>query len=348
MFFKKSFWTTRNVIFIIFIIAMLCIIPKISSILMLFFGAYVIACALNPYICKLQAKMNRNLATVAVLSISGLTILALILPIFFIAFNEISHFITTFPNKLTHISNFILNGEVYGYKIQNLIDINQLIGSSTTFAQNILSKSLNFTLALTQVIVIVVAMTMIVYYIAVDLEYIKKKFVQFFPPELKLKTESIIVAISYKVGAYVRAQLISLAAVGIMVMILLMILRVEYATLLGVISGVLDIIPILGPAIALLLILLVVCPATHLKVILIICGFLLCQQLSNYAVKPFLFGKMMQIHPLTVFLALFLASQLLGFWGVILSHAIATTICILIDEIYLKPMNVKGRNFDEN
>ena len=70
-------------------------------------------------------------------------------------------------------------------------------------------------------------------------------------------------------------------------------------------------------------------------------GFLAVQQISNYVVRPVLFGKMMSLHPLMIFLALFLAQQFLGFWGVILSPAIAATVCVLIDELYLKPINLK-------
>ena len=70
MFFKKSFWSSKNIIFIIFVIAMLFLLPKTVSILLLFFGAYVIACALNPYVNKLQKKMNRTLASALVMCIS--------------------------------------------------------------------------------------------------------------------------------------------------------------------------------------------------------------------------------------------------------------------------------------
>ena len=347
MFFKKSFWTSKNIIFIIFVLTMLFILPKTISILLLFFGAYVIACALNPYVNNLEKKMNRTLASTLVMSISLVSALALIIPIFIVAVNEIRHFIVSFPTKLTQISDFIMNGQVYGHKIQDLVDMNVIIGGSSNFAQSLLSKSLNITFAATQLVVILVAMTMIVYYIVLDKDYLKKKLLQFFPPDIKPKTETIITTISFKVGSYVRAQLISMAAVGLMVMIVLLILRIDYATLLGLISGVLDIIPILGPSIALFLILLVAYPMSMLKIVLVIAGFLLCQQLSNYVVKPFLFGKLMQMHPLTVFLALFLATQFLGFWGVILSPAIAATVCVLIDEIYLKPMNVKGNDINE-
>ena len=139
----------------------------------------------------------------------------------------------------------------------------------------------------------------------------------------------------------IRAQILSMVAVGIMVSIVLVIFRVEYSTLLGLISGILDIIPILGPSIALGVILLVAYPLGLTKLILIVLGFLAVQQISNYVVRPVLFGKMMSLHPLMIFLALFLAQQFLGFWGVILSPAIAATVCVLIDELYLKPINLK-------
>ena len=47
----------------------------------------------------------------------------------------------------------------------------------------------------------------------------------------------------------------------------------------------------------------------------------------------------MALHPLTLFLALFIAQKYLGLIGVILSPAIASTVCVLIDELYLKKIN---------
>ena len=83
-----------------------------------------------------------------------------------------------------------------------------------------------------------------------------------------------------------------------------------------------------------------------IKVLLAVIAFLVVQQISNYVIRPFLFGKFMALHPLMVFFALFIAQQFLGIWGVILSPAIASTICVLIDELYLIPMN-KGKELEE-
>ena len=82
---NKRFWTSKNLIFTGLVIVLLLILPKIVGILMLFFGAYVIACALNPYVTKLMVKMkNRTAASSLVILSSVLAIIALFIPIVFV------------------------------------------------------------------------------------------------------------------------------------------------------------------------------------------------------------------------------------------------------------------------
>ncbi len=335
----KRLWTTKNIIFSILVIALLFLLPKISGILMLFFAAYVIACAMNPYVVKLSAKMDRNAASSLVILGAIASILALFIPIFFVAYKEIKTFLLFFPQKLTNVTNYLLNATFYGHRLSDMLDLNSIMNSSSDVAKGLVDHSWSLTVGIFQLIMVSVALTMIVYYILVDKSYLKGKFIEFFPQNLKSKAEEILSAISSKVGGYVRAQILSMVAVGIMMTIGLVFLRVEYPILLGLITGILDIIPMLGPTIALAVILLVAYPLGLLKIVLIIIAFLVVQQLSNYIVRPVLFGKFMALHPLMIFFALFVSEQFLGFWGVILSPAIAATICVLIDELYIRPIN---------
>ena len=335
----KRLLTTKIIIFSILVIALLFLLPKISGILMLFFAAYVIACAMNPYVVKLSAKMDRNAASSLVILGAIASILALFIPIFFVAYKEIKTFLLFFPQKLTNVTNYLLNATFYGHRLSDMLDLNSIMNSSSDVAKGLVDHSWSLTVGIFQLIMVSVALTMIVYYILVDKSYLKGKFIEFFPQNLKSKAEEILSAISSKVGGYVRAQILSMVAVGIMMTIGLVFLRVEYPILLGLITGILDIIPMLGPTIALAVILLVAYPLGLLKIVLIIIAFLVVQQLSNYIVRPVLFGKFMALHPLMIFFALFVSEQFLGFWGVILSPAIAATICVLIDELYIRPIN---------
>ena len=49
----------------------------------------------------------------------------------------------------------------------------------------------------------------------------------------------------------------------------------------------------------------------------------------------------MDLHPLIIFFAVFVTAQYLGAIGVIFAPAIAATICVLVDELYLTPINAK-------
>ncbi len=344
--FKKNFWTTKNVVFLILTIILLLFLPKISGILLLFFASYVIAAALNPYVNKLQQKMSRGWASTIVLTGGLIAIVALFLPIIVIAYREIRVFVAMLPEKLTALANFILAQKFNGQSISDMVDLNSIIGSSSNLAQNIFSQSWNITMGFTQVIVVLFAITMIVFYLLVDKSYLRTKFLEFFPPNMKDMASCILSSITFKVGSYVRAQILSMITVGVMVMISLVILGIDYALLLGLISGILDIIPLLGPTIAVALIILVAAQTGWVKVVLAIAAFLIVQQISNYMIRPFLFGKFMALHPLMVFFSLFVAQEFLGVWGVILAPAIAATVCVLIDELYLIPIN-RSKDIEE-
>ncbi|MDR1168634.1 MAG: AI-2E family transporter [Heliobacteriaceae bacterium] len=340
----KKLRKTENIIFLILIAGLLFLIPQITEIVLMFFAAYVIACALNPFVAALQKRTSRTLASACVVSLSALSVVALFAPIFFVAFKEIKTFITFFPEKLAQIVKSIVNFKLFGQDIADLINLNSVINSSAGFTESVVNHSWNFTVNLFQFIVIIIAMLMIVYYVLVDKDYLKDKFIEFFPAEIKDKARAIIDTISLRVGGYVRIQILSMASVGFMMAIVLAVLGVDYPIFLGLITGTLDIIPLLGPAIALALTLLVAYPLGAVKIILIIVSFLVVQQLSNYIVRPILFGRFMALHPLMIFLALFMAEKFLGFWGVILSPAIAATVCVLIDELYLRPINHESLN----
>jgi len=340
-----KYLSVKYIAFIVGLIILLLIMPKIVDIVLLFFAAYVFACAMDPAVEKIQSKVRNNRTVASILVVCGgiLAVFALFAPIIFIAFNEIKAFISIFPNKIAAVTRYLTDFQLYGHKIADYISLSSIIDTTPDIAQNLFNQSINITMGIFQFFVVAVAIGMIVFYLLMDKKYIYEKFIELFPPELKQNASFISTSISSKVGGYVRAQILSMTTIGIMQMVMLMILGVEYPLLLGLITGILDIVPILGPVIALAIILLVAAPMSILKLFLIIITFFIIQQASNILVRPIVFGKFMKLHPLTIFLALFLSEQFLGFWGVILSPAIASTVCVLIDELYIKPINEKHK-----
>ena len=73
--------------------------------------------------------------------------------------------------------------------------------------------------------------------------------------------------------------------------------------------------------------------------LLILVVFAIAQIAENNLVRPYIFGKFLDLHPLIIFLALFITAQFLGVIGVIFAPAIAASVCVLIDELYIKNIN---------
>ena len=345
----KKLLNPKILILTILIIILLLLRPKLLELLMILFASFVLAAALNPFVNKLQKYIKNRSAASSIVVLTSITALfALILPIIVMCYKEIELFISIMPQKAANLYNFITHTKLYGKTISEMIPFENLANASTNIAQNVFNQSINITMAAAQTVFITLALTMFIYYILVDKKYLRNKFLEFFPPNLKEKAGSILYNITSKVGNYVRAQVLSMITVGVMVTIEVAILGIEYPVLLGLIAGICDIIPILGPTIAIAVIVAIAFPLGWVKIVLAIILFLAIQQISNYMIRPFLFGKFMQLHPINIMVALFVAEEFLGVWGVILSPAIAATICVLIDELYLTPINEKetGTNIE--
>ena len=336
----KKLLNIKTIIFILLTIAFILTVPKIIGLLMLLFASFVLAAALNPYVNKLEQKVkNRSLATMIVLLIVFAVVFALILPIIIMGVKEIEVVATVLPQKLFKFYETAVNFRLYGHSLADIVPADNVINASPDFAQGIFNHLSNITMGFFQLVFVTIILTMFIFYIIVDKTYFKSKFIEFFPPHFKQKAESILTDITSKVGNYIRAQILSMMAVGLMVTLAVAVLGIDYPVLLVLISGILDIIPILGPSIALAVIIMVAYPLGLVKIILAIVLFLAAQQISNYVVRPFLFGKFMKLHPITILVALIVAQEFLGILGVVLSPAIAATVCVLFDELYLAPIN---------
>ena len=147
--------------------------------------------------------------------------------------------------------------------------------------------------------------------------------------------------IAHKVGNYVFAQAIAMIFVGLLTTIGLWLIHHSHALLLGFITCIFDIIPVVGPAFAVALGLITSVNNGIGYIILTFAIYMIAQWAQNQFLRPIIFGKLLNMHPLMIIVALLISARFLGFMGVILSPAIACVICVLVDELYLNRINKK-------
>lgn len=338
--FVRKYITVKNIIFFIIAILFIIFVTKIKDIAILFFASYVIACSLNPLVDKLSAKkMNRPLASGlvlgAVLIVSGL----FLVPMFVMGGHQIKSFLTQLPAHIATVKEFVLSTPILNQTILSRLDMGEVISSTSNFTTKFVNSSIDFSMGFASAVVYFLAACIIIYYFLSDKEVVKKTYLSLFPRQLKDKADEIIEVISKKIGGYVLAQIVTIASVGIIMTIGLLILKVDYALILGILNAVLDLIPVIGPGIGLLITILMAYKMGPVTIALIIAVFIIAQWAENNLVRPYIFSKFLDLHPLIIYFFLFVTAQYLGVVGVIFAPAIAATVCVLIEELYIKNIN---------
>lgn len=342
MFFKNNN-TFRTILFIIIAIFFIWAIAQIKEIALLFFGAFVIACSLNPIVDKLEQKTPRALATTLVIILATALILVVFLPVFFVAIKEFKTLFSMIPDALRSFSDWINTLSVAGYKVSDFISTDSANIDSGSVATNIIDKSVSITMGILDGMTVILSIAMVVFYLVWEKKEINQSILKWFPPRMKKRAAEIITAIETKVGGYVFAQVLSMSTVAFFTVLGLMMCNIKYAFLLGIIAGILDIIPIVGPTIALILGCSSAIANGWIWIFPTIAVYLIAQWISNQLVRPVVFGKFMQLHPIVVLFSFFVCAKFLGVWGVIIAPAIAATIITLFDELYVKTIN-SGKN----
>ena len=342
MSFFSKFISNKNFMFVLLLILFIIFIVQIKDIAILFFAAFVISCSLNPIvdkICSKYKKVSRPAASGLVL-LGVLMICSLFLiPILISGGHQISSFIDTFPEKLEQSKAFITGLPFLSNTNLSNIDIGDVVSSASDVTTNIVDKSIMFSKGLAAFLIYFLAACIIIYYFMADKETVVKGYLSLFPENLKKRANEILDSISQKVGGYVLAQVVTIASVGIIISLGLALLGVDYAIILGLITAIFDLVPVVGPTVALIVILIAVCKLGALKIGLVILLFFFAQWAENNLVRPYVFGKLLDLHPLIIYFFLLVTAQYLGIIGLIFAPAIAATFCVLLEEIYIKNVN---------
>lgn len=331
--------TLKNIIFFFLIIFVIKFISSVKDLALLVFASFVIAASLDPLVNKLQQHMKRSMAVT--ISLIGFLVIAVgaFVPLVIILLEEINSLIAELPHKIVMVQNFIATKTIFGTKLSILLDPDNITMPSGEMLGNAVQKTIAASASIVGAIAIMFIIAMIVFYMLNDKAQMRRWFLNLFPPDIREKAAIVSHNITAKVGGFVIAQSTSMLSVGIVTAIGLAVLGIPYAMALGLISGILDIVPIVGPIIATLMGVSVAYSKGWGIIIAVVMVYVIAQWISNNFIRPLIFGKFMDLHPLVILLSFLVAAEFLDVWGVILAPAIAAVLAVLFDELYIKQIN---------
>ncbi|PKP60600.1 hypothetical protein CVT91_04850 [Candidatus Atribacteria bacterium HGW-Atribacteria-1] len=317
------------------LVVLFYVLSKLKWLFIYFSFALMLAYFFDPlYKFLLNKKAPKVLAIIIVF---GIIIALLILTIFFlipsvinqlnILYKEIPKFIENYQNMILSIkpqlSKFIDPADVETLLKENLSELQKgVLG----FSQSIIIYLSNIVSSITFGIVIV---PLILFYLMRDIFKFKENLYIFVLKENKKEFKEVLEEIDNIVSGFIRGRIIVCFIVGTLIGIGLYFLNLKFALIIGIISGVFNFIPYLGPIVGVILALIFALGSPWWTLLMIVVLFVLVNQLEAIYLNPNILGKGLGLHPLTVILSMLICGQLLGILGVLVAVPLAAILKVL-------------------
>lgn len=188
--------------------------------------------------------------------------------------------------------------------------------------QNLLNLSINITIKalamLPSAAVFVLISTVGTFFIVKDRAILRGFLLKVLPAQARTKTRNVFAELFKALTGFIKAYSILISITGVLTMIGLRLMGVEYALTLGIMTGLFDILPILGPGTIFIpwIIWEFAIGRTQMGVGLLLLYVIL--SVVRQFLEPKIVGDNLGLHPLATLVSLYVGLQLGGFTGMIL------------------------------
>lgn len=185
---------------------------------------------------------------------------------------------------------------------------------------------------------LVVIVPIVTFFLLADGHLILKAFLSIIPNAYFEMSALLIHRVTTSLKLFIRGQMIVAAAVGVMTAIGMAIIGLPYFLVIGIIAGLGNLIPYLGPIIGFIPALLVVAMQpeglTILPVFSIVIVFVFVQIIEGTFISPIAVGKSVNLHPLVVIIGVTVGGQLGGVLGMLIAVPLISIVKVTFEVLY--------------
>ncbi len=176
-------------------------------------------------------------------------------------------------------------------------------------------------------------------YFVIEAEHIWKNLVLWVPPQYRDRIGSLIRPLGAKMGGYVRGQILVSTAVACFFGVGFTVIGLNYGLVLGLVAGILNLIPYVGSLFATVLALFVASTQSITIFLLTLVVFAVEQFAESNFIVPQLLGRQVDMHPLIVMFAILVGGSLGGGVGALAAVPLTGALLLIAHEFYFKPIN---------
>lgn len=313
---------------------------EVAGAVLPFVIAFLISFIFSPAVEYLAGKrIPRALSIIVILlGLFGalVTLSIVLLPM---VFQQFQNFLTSIPTLTSEVSNSLnglINKGFLGFSPENQNLQQAIIAEISTRIEDITraipNGILNFVAqsasALTKMLNLVLV-PFLSFYILKDFELIKYRVKMLFPRRYRQRASEIYAIVDRILGSYLRGALTVALINSIVISSLMSIWGVKYPLVIGLISGLLDMIPYFGIIVSMSVAVLIALfgDSPGFQVAMVIISFLGMNLTETTILYPKIIGSKIGVHPVLLILALLVFGYFMGFLGLLV--AVPTTAILI-------------------
>ena len=334
--------------------AILLLINYLSSVLLPFVVAWFFAYLLYPMVkfCDRKFHLPRALSIILTLIlviavISG--IVYLIIPPMIEQFEKLGQLAEDYLRKSAGIAS--IPAAVTEWFVQNQNDIEDFFRSDTfTDGLKTVMPGVFSVIGQTYSVIVSIIASFItllyMFFILLDYEYLTENWIRIFPKKVRPFWEELMVDVERELNNYIRGQGLVALCMGVLFCIGFTIIDFPMAIGLGIMIGIMDLVPYLHTFALITTVLLALLKSADtgqnfwIILIMALAVFLIVQLICDMIVTPKVMGKAMGLNPAILLLSLSVWGALLGFIGLIIALPLTT----LLIAYYQRYVTKEGEN----
>lgn len=307
-------------------------------------AAFVIAYLLDPIIDRFEVRrVQRSIAIFVLLALVGGIFLSGILFVLPKLQREVSALALRMPDYLDRLVTVAIPSieERFGIELPHTFE--DLIGSVRSgeiplpleTLRNLLTGAFATLTGSLGALVGLLVIPILAYYLLVEFDAIIARIGLWVPPRHRDYVFDKARTVDRLVSGFLRGQLLVAASLGALYAIGFAIIGIDLALGVGIVAGVLALVPYLGNAVALstatVLCILKFGFDWHLGAV--VGWYAVCQSLEGFVLTPRIVGQSVGLHPAVVIVALLIGGDLFGFLGLLIAVPGAAVVKVFVDEL---------------
>lgn len=260
--------------------------------------------------------------------------IALIVPAFSHEINQFVDKVPTIVDDLNHRVAVVTGtspGRV-GKQIQNFIN------SYTHHPTRLLGPAERIGATAAGVIVVVIVILLTALYTAINPEPLSSGLVRLVPPQKRARAEVVLARLRVAYLGWLRGLVLGMIVLGGITYLGLRLVSLPFAAFFAVFTAVAMIIPYFGALISSIVPILYALTFSPGKAILVAVVYIVAHQLESNVIQPQVVARTVEMHPAVVAIGVLAVDELFGFVGLIVAVPILATVRILIEELWIAPL----------